>query len=600
MLPSPGVRSLIQRIKSDPGLALLALALAAVTAIYASTLSRGLVNYDDAWLYTDNTLLHHPSWSAIVTVFTDLDSHARMQLSPEYLPVRDLSVMADYAIWGEHYAGFHLTTLALYLAAIALWWNALIELGISRTIAGLALLLWAVHPSHAESVAWLAERKGVLGMMWAGACALGYAKYRAGKSAWWLILAAGAGVAAVWSKAIAAFAVAALGPLELALPARRVSWRRSLTGLGAIAVCAGLAYIPVVTLAVRWSVVGGDTGAFPASRLAAVFGVHGFYLRLAGATITNAVSYPISTSGPSAFDLALGALGLVAVVAAWVRGSAPLRAAAVIWVFGWLPVGHLLLPLQMIFVADRYLLVPSLGFALAIAYGITLIPRPRLRVLAGAVVALAFGLRALDAQATWATNERLWQRAIASNPADGSAWASYLEALGAEGRLVEQRSVIAEALSHSRLPRLVMHAALAALADGHRTEGLALMAEAANRGEPRAMANYANLVADDGRVDEALRWARYATVASPSYANAHRIRGKIARLANRPAEATAAFERAYLLDPAAPASRFNLALVRFEAGADGDARALLESVVSDPVFANQARAMLAEIRRRSP
>jgi protein O-mannosyl-transferase len=223
--PRCGVRSLIQRFRRDPGLAYLALALVAAIVLYAPTLGRGLVNYDDPWLYRDNTILHHPTWAGVATVLTDLDSPQRFQLSPEYLPIRDLSVMADYAIWGEHYGGFHLTSLLIYLAAIAIWFAALTELGIARPIAGLALLVWAVHPSHAESVAWLAERKGVLGMLWAGTCALGYARYRAGRSAWWLVLAITGGVFAVWSKAIAAFAVAALGALELALPERRVSWR---------------------------------------------------------------------------------------------------------------------------------------------------------------------------------------------------------------------------------------------------------------------------------------------------------------------------------------------------------------------------------------
>ncbi len=583
--------------RRDPGLALLALALVAAVAIYAPAVDRGLVNYDDPWLYKDNALLHQPSWSSVVTVFTDLDSPQRYALSPEYLPVRDLSVMADYAVWGEHYGGFHLTSLVLYLAAIALWFHALAELGIARPVAGLAVLLWAVHPSHAESVAWLAERKGLLGMMWAGSCALGYARFRAGRGVGWLVLAMVGGVAAVWSKAIAAFAVAALGPLELALPARRVSWRRSLTGLGAIGVVAGLAFVPVVVLALRWSIVGGDSAPLPCSRAAAVLGVHGFYLRLAAGTLANAVSYPISSEGPSALDLALGALGFAGLGVALVRGSSALRAGAVLWLFGWLPVGHLLLPLQMVFVADRYLLVPSLGFAVVVAVALARIGRPQLRAAAAAVVVLAFGLRALDAQATWRSNELLWRRAIASNPRDGSAWAMYLEALDEEGRPDLARGVIDEALAHSRLPRLVMHAALIELGEGHHDRGLALMTEAATHGEPRAMANLANLLAEAGRLEPALRWARHATVAAPSYANGHRIRGKVARLAGRADESRAAFEHAYALEPGAAVNRYNLALAYADAGKLADARTLLDSCLTDPAVGTLARGLLAHLPR---
>lgn len=589
------MRSLIQRFRRDPGLAYLALALVVAVALYAPALGRGLVNYDDPWLYKDNAVLHHPSWAGVATVFTDLDSPQRFQLSPEYLPIRDLSVMTDYAIWGEHYGGFHLTSLAIYLAAIAMWFAALTELGIARPIAGLALLVWAVHPSHAESVAWLAERKGLLGMFWAGTCALGYARFRAGRSAWWLVLAVSGGVFAVWSKAIAAFAVAALGPLELALPERRMAWRRSLTGLCAIAVSAGLAYVPVVVLAVRWSVVGGDSAPLPASRLVSVIGVHGFYLRLAAGTITNAVSYPIAIAGPSALDVVAGALGFAAVIAALVRGSPVVRAAAIVWLFGWLPVGHLLLPLQMVFVADRYLLVPSLGFALAVAALLVRIPRPRLYIAASAALVVAFALRTLDAQASWASNETLWQRAIASNPSDGNAWAMYLEALDADGRVADAARVVHEALAHSRLPRLVMHAGLTALAEGRTDEGFALMTEAATHGEPRAMANLANLYADRGRLDEALRWARYATVAAPSYTNGHRVRGKVARLAHHADESRYAFEHAYLLDPTSAANRYNLALAYADDQRTADARTLLESCIDDPDVGRLARGMLSRL-----
>ena len=596
------------RLRQDPGLALLLLALVLAAAIYTPTLGRGLVNYDDPWLYNDNALLHHATWSGVVTVLTDLDSPQRYALSPEYLPVRDLSVMADYAIWGEHYGGFHLTNLLIYLAAIALWFHALAALGVPRPIAGLAMLLWALHPSHAESVAWLAERKGLLGVMWAGACALGYAKFRAGGRAAWLVLAVVGGVAAVWSKAIAAFAVAALGPIELVpqgdllasrlagIAARRSSWRRSLTGLGAIAIAAGLAFVPVVMLAVRWSVVGGDSAALPASRTVSVLGVHGFYLRLAAGAVPNAVSYPIASTGPGALDLLLGALGFVAIVVALWRGPRALKIAAVLWIFGWLPVGHLVLPLQMVFVADRYLLIPTLGVALALAVGISQIARPKLRAAALVVVALAFAFRALDAQSTWRSNELLWQRAIASNPSDGNAWAMYLEALDADGRVADAAGVVDEALSHSRLPRLVMHAGLTALAEGRSDEGLALMTEAATHGEPRAMANLANLYADRGRLDEALRWAHHATVAAPSYANGHRIRGKVARLAQRADESRYAFEHAYLLEPTSAVNRYNLALAYADARRIADARTLLESCTGDPEVGELARGMLSRLR----
>src|SRR5580704_1019709 len=382
------MRELIRR---DPGAALLALALVLVAVLYAPTLGRGTVNYDDPWLLRDNWILQTPSWASLRTVWFDLSSPLRFALSPEYLPVRDVSVMADFALWGHWWGGFHLTSLIIYEASIVLWFAALVAFGIDRKVVGLAVLLWALHPSHAESVAWLSERKGLLGMMFAGACALGYAKFRAGKRARWLVLAIACGVLAVWSKATAAFAVGALVGLELALPGLRVSWKRSAGALAAIGAVAVAAYLPVLVLAVRWSVVGGTVAALPASRAAMVAGVHGFYLRLGAMLLPNSVAYPISIDGPSALDLGLGAIGLAVLVAAFAMPRTPpvVRAGAAVWAFGWLPVSHLILPIQQVVVADRYLLIPTLGLALAGAAGIAAIGNARIRVALASAIALA-------------------------------------------------------------------------------------------------------------------------------------------------------------------------------------------------------------------
>jgi protein O-mannosyl-transferase len=584
----------MQRVRRDPGGALLVVALVLTAAIYAPTLGRGIVNYDDTWLLRDNWILRDASWSSLHTVLFDLSSPLRFTLTPEYLPVRDLSVMADFAMWGHWWGGFHLTSLVIYEASIALWFGALVAFGVDRRVAGLAVLLWALHPSHAESVAWLSERKGLLGMMFAGACALGFAHFRSGRRVWWLVLAIACGVLAVWSKATAAFAVAALVGLELALPALRVAWKRSLAGLAAIGAAAGAAYVPVLILAVRWSVVGSTSSALPASRAAMVVGVHGFYLRLGAMLIPNSVSYPLSSDGPGALDLVLGAIGLAAIAAAFaIRRTPPaVRAGAAFWLIGWLPVSHLILPLQMIFVADRYLLIPTLGLALAGAAGIAAIANPRVRIALAAVIVLAAALRTLDAQTSWSAPTTLWERAVSSNPRDGDAWSMYLEALEESGQPELARAAVAEGLEHSRAPRLVMHQALLLDADGHRAEAMRVMREAADGGEPRAMANLASYLLDDGKIDDALAYARKATDASPRYASGLRMHGKVALAANQPAEALEQFQRAYELEPSA-VNELNLAVALVALHRDAEARPHLERLLLDPTVGSRARALLA-------
>ena len=593
------VRAIVDRLRRDPGLAWALIAVAAAIALYAPTLGRGVINLDDPWLYGDNWIVQHPSASSLHAIFFDTSASTRFVLGAEYLPVRDLSVMCDFAVWGHWYPGFHLTNLALYLASIGLWFAVLDGFGIDRRVAGLAILLWALHPSHAESVAWLSERKGLLGMTAAGLAGLGYVRFRSGRRLPWLVLAMVATLAAVWSKAPAAFAIAALAGLELVLPSGRGSWRRSLAGLGAIATVGIAAFIPVLLVATNSQVVGATDHA-PAGFLAMAVGVHGVYLRIAAMALPNAVSYPISIAGPTTLDLVIGTLGLLTVTAvlaaprAW-QPSVTLRAAAVIWLCGWLPVSRLVLPLRAVLVNDRYLLFPTLGFVLAIAVGLHAIASVGARRALIAVVVLAAALRTLDAESTWRDGRTLWERAVASNPADGDAWSMYSEALMDDGDPQRAMEVVATGLRLSRAPRLLMRKALLALKYGNdRAHAEELMRVAADAGEPKAMTNLALLLLEDGKPADAIAWARKATEVAPSYANGYRIRGKVELASQLPGEALASFEHAHALSPGDLGNRYNLGLALQQLHRPDEARPHFEACVADPALADRARAALAQ------
>ncbi|MGI6355294.1 MAG: hypothetical protein ACOX6W_09385 [Lentisphaeria bacterium] len=79
-----------------------------------------------------------------------------------YAPLTMYSLMLDNALFGQHYAGFHAINIALHCGAALLLVKILQHLGIRRTIAILAALLWAVHPQRIESIVWLTERQDVL------------------------------------------------------------------------------------------------------------------------------------------------------------------------------------------------------------------------------------------------------------------------------------------------------------------------------------------------------------------------------------------------------------------------------------------------------
>jgi hypothetical protein len=114
-------------LRRTPGTVLLVVALVTACAVYAPTLRRGLVGYDDDWLVERNWIVQRPSLATLHAIVLDTTSDTRIVLGAEYLPVRDLSVMADFAIWGRWYPGHHISNLVIYLAAIAAWYAALVH-----------------------------------------------------------------------------------------------------------------------------------------------------------------------------------------------------------------------------------------------------------------------------------------------------------------------------------------------------------------------------------------------------------------------------------------------------------------------------------------
>lgn len=73
----------------------------------------------------------------------------------------------DYAIWGLRAGGFLLTNVALHAASSAMLFLALARMTGAVWRPAFVAAVFAIHPLHVESVAWVAERKDVLsGLFW--------------------------------------------------------------------------------------------------------------------------------------------------------------------------------------------------------------------------------------------------------------------------------------------------------------------------------------------------------------------------------------------------------------------------------------------------
>jgi protein O-mannosyl-transferase len=143
--------------------ALLVLGVALVGALaFAAVLPGARFVFDDHVLIEKNSDLHRNDvwWMSFERDY--YTSSAQVGRSGYYRPVAVLTHAADLHVWGKHRWGYHLTNLVLHALACAALVPALGVFGASFGTALLVALLFAVHPSHAESVAFVSGRVDVL------------------------------------------------------------------------------------------------------------------------------------------------------------------------------------------------------------------------------------------------------------------------------------------------------------------------------------------------------------------------------------------------------------------------------------------------------
>jgi Tfp pilus assembly protein PilF len=121
----------------------------ATNAVYSAAIGNGFV-WDDKLHLIDNVVLQE-------------NGLFRVWLTTDYInywPLTSTSYWLEHQLWGLEPAGYHVTNIVLHTVSSLLIWRILLQLKIPA--AWVAALLFAVHPVNVESVAWIAQRKNVL------------------------------------------------------------------------------------------------------------------------------------------------------------------------------------------------------------------------------------------------------------------------------------------------------------------------------------------------------------------------------------------------------------------------------------------------------
>src|SRR6266513_2647220 len=134
------------------------------------------INFDDdVYVYNAPAIQAGPTLKGVAAAFTS--PHAR-----NWHPLTTLSHMLDCRLYGLNAGGHHATNVVLHTVAVLLLFRVLRQMTGALWKSAILAALFAVHPLHVESVAWVSERKDVLSAVFFFLMLDAYVRYARGAS----------------------------------------------------------------------------------------------------------------------------------------------------------------------------------------------------------------------------------------------------------------------------------------------------------------------------------------------------------------------------------------------------------------------------------
>jgi Flp pilus assembly protein TadD len=125
-------------------------------AIYLPAGNHQFINLDDNLYVTANPhIVSGLTWQNITWAFTSVEAG-------NWHPITWLSHMSDVELYGMTPRGHHLTSVVIHTFSTVLLFLLLLRWTDSAWPSAFAAALFALHPMHVESVAWVSQRKDVL------------------------------------------------------------------------------------------------------------------------------------------------------------------------------------------------------------------------------------------------------------------------------------------------------------------------------------------------------------------------------------------------------------------------------------------------------
>lgn len=557
--------------------------------IFGQTVRHDFVNFDDHVYIYDNPLVTGGlTTSGIVSAFTH--PHAR-----NWHPLTTISHMLDCQLYGLNAGGHHFTSVALHTIAVLLLFRVLRGITGALWPSALVAALFAIHPLHVESVAWVSERKDVLSAVLFMLTLAAYVRYARAPSLWRYFIVLMIFALGLMSKPMLVtvpfvFLLLDYWPLRRFDKVERFKPGRGITsslnqGLGflflektPLLVLSGLSCL--VTIWAQNQATGSLEQLPFTWRLSNALVSHIEYLRQTFWPARLAVFYPYPNNPVSIWKVTLASAFLLTVsaMAIFLRKKRPYVLTGWFWYVGMLvPVigivqigeqGH----------ADRYTYLPHIGLFLLIVWGAADLAktwhlRREYLWLAATLTIAVLSYGAAVQTSFWKNSERLWDHTLSVTSNNDFAHNNL-------GFFHLRRGELDKAISHFEtalkirsgksqtrynLGTALVHVNLAnALAREGRPEEAIVHYEQAVKLRPDygdAYYNFGSVLFQQGRIDDAIAQWQKALAIQPNDAAAHTSLGNALLQKGLPEQAIVHYQTALQVDPREVNARNNLAWV---------------------------------------
>jgi tetratricopeptide (TPR) repeat protein len=387
--------------------------------VFGQTLRYDFVNYDDPrYVYQNTRITSGINFANVAWAFSHIHSE-------NWHPLTTITHMLDCQLHGLNAGWHHSTNVLLHCLAVILLFVALERMTGALWRSAFVSAVFAVHPLHVESIAWIAERKDVLSAFFFMLTLLAYLHYtRAPSIGRYLTVALGLALGLMSKPMLVTL------PFVLLLldywPLGRFETHGSNTGrrllqlvLEKTPLIALSAVSSIVTFLVQQGAIGWTEQLPVSARISNALVAYVIYIRQMFWPASLAVFYPHPENRLPVWEISLAFIVLVGITAAAFvfRKKGPYLMTGWLWYLGMLVPVIGLVQVGWQGHADRYTYLPQIGLYVAVTWAVTDLTRSwRFQRMALGAVALvvvgALSWRCWLQTSYWRDSETLFTHAL--------------------------------------------------------------------------------------------------------------------------------------------------------------------------------------------